>query len=404
MNAVEFERVSKTYRLYDKPGDRLKEIFRNRPHHREFQALRDLSFHVRRGEVFCIIGENGSGKSTALQIVAGIMEPTSGEARMNGRAAALLELGAGFNPEFTGRENVYLNGSILGLSKREIDARYAGIQEFAEIGGFIDQPLKTYSSGMTMRLAFAVAINVDPEILIVDEALAVGDAYFRHRCMRKVQELRSRGLTILFVSHSMADVKAIGDRALWLRHGEAAALGSVEAVVAGYLAAMSNTPAPASSAASSIPNIDKRHGDGAAEILGFAILNEFGEPLQLMTPDSTITVRITFRVVRASAFADAGFLMRNHLGFDFAETSAAQTGQRLPPLAEGEKITVDFQLQVPGLYPGSFSFSPWIRNGGAICDWIDNALTVQMARGDKTVYGYVQWPCRIELARETGVA
>ena len=151
--------------------------------------------------------------------MAGILQPTSGTVEVNGRVSALLELGAGFNPEFTGRENVYLNGSILGLSTRQIDERYSDIAGFAEIGDFIDQPVKTYSSGMVVRLAFAVAINVDPEILLVDEALAVGDIYFRQRCMRKVHELRSRGITILFVSHAIGDVKAIGDRVMWLDKG-----------------------------------------------------------------------------------------------------------------------------------------------------------------------------------------
>ena len=192
VNAVEFQGVSKSYAIYDAPGDRLKELLSlNRlKRHKDFWALHDLTFEVKRGETFCIVGENGSGKSTMLQLVAGILQPSSGTVAVNGRVSALLELGAGFNPEFTGRDNVYLNGSILGLSKRQIDERYKDIASFAEIGDFINQPVKTYSSGMVVRLAFAVAINVDPEILLVDEALAVGDIYFRQRCMRKVHELR----------------------------------------------------------------------------------------------------------------------------------------------------------------------------------------------------------------------
>src|SRR6202044_3031833 len=211
----------------------------------EFWALRNINLRVEKGEVFALLGPNGSGKSTLLQVISGILQPTSGEVRVSGRVAALLELGAGFNPEFSGRENVYLNAAILGLTKREIDRRYPLIQEFAEIGDFIDQPVKTYSSGMAMRLAFAVAINVDPEILLVDEALAVGDTYFRHRCMRKVHELRAQGVTIVFVSHAIADVKAIGDRALWLEHGRAMAIGDTETVLAQYLASMSEREASA---------------------------------------------------------------------------------------------------------------------------------------------------------------
>ncbi len=233
MLAVEFSGVSKSYSIYAAPGDRLKELvtFNQRRFHTDYWALRDVSFGVTRGETFCIIGENGCGKSTLLQICAGILQPTSGTATVNGRVAALLELGSGFNPEFSGRDNVYLNGAILGLSNKEMDRRFPEIEAFSEIGGFIHQPVKTYSSGMVVRLAFAVAIHLDPEILLVDEALSVGDVYFRQRCMRKVHELRSRGITILFVSHSTGDVKALGDRAMWLDHGRLMAIGQTDIVV-----------------------------------------------------------------------------------------------------------------------------------------------------------------------------
>jgi ABC-type polysaccharide/polyol phosphate transport system ATPase subunit len=399
VNAVEFDRVSKTYRIYDSPADRLKEaaLLGARRFHREFRALKDVGFSVRPGEVFCVIGENGSGKSTTLQLMAGILQPTSGEARVNGRVAALLELGAGFNPEFTGRENVYLNASILGMSKKEIDRRFRTIEEFAEIGRFIDQPLKTYSSGMAVRLAFAVAISVDPEILIVDEALAVGDAFFRHRCMRKIQELRARGLTIVFVSHSMADVRAIGDRVLWLRQGQVAAIGAVEAVVDRYLSAMNQPTRTAATVPLTLPNVDHRFGNGKAEIYGIASLNDFGEPLHLMLPGRQITIRIGLQARERLARPDAGFLIRNHLGLEFSEISATGEGHPIAPLEAGERITLEFQVAIPELYPGSFSFSPWIKEGGEICDWIDNAATVQMARGDRPVYGYIQWPCHVEL-------
>src|SRR5271163_1458854 len=238
--AVEFSRVSKSYSIYAAPGDRLKELMtlNQRRFHTDYWALRDVSFEVKRGETFCVVGENGSGKSTLLQICAGILQPTSGDVNVNGRVAALLELGSGFNHEFSGRDNVYLNGAILGLSTKDMDRRFAEIEAFAEIGAFIDQPVKTYSSGMVVRLAFAVAIHLDPEILLVDEALSVGDVYFRQRCMRKVHELRARGITILFVSHSTGDVKALGDRALWLDHGRTMALGRTDLVVTKYLSAM----------------------------------------------------------------------------------------------------------------------------------------------------------------------
>jgi ABC-type polysaccharide/polyol phosphate transport system ATPase subunit len=416
VNAVEFERVSKSYALYDKPGDRLKELLSGgrRSHHRDFHAVRDLSFAVKRGEVFCIVGENGSGKSTTLQLIAGIMQPTSGSIVVNGRVSALLELGAGFNPEFTGRDNVYLNASILGLSKSEIDRRYKTIEDFAGIGDFIRRPVKTYSSGMVVRLAFAVAINVDPEVLLVDEALAVGDASFRHRCMRKVHELRDRGVTIVFVSHAIADVEAIGDHVLWLEHGRAMALGNMDAVLPLYLAAMTERAGPdpiaVNSAESrpvlmvdapmvnSIPNVDHRHGDGRAEVLGIAILNEYGEPLHLMMPRSRIVVRITFRANQELPRPAVGFMLRNHLGLDFTDTDTEREGHKLPPMRKGEVSTVDFTLDIPEFYPGAFSFSPSVSDG-AVCDWIDNAITVQMARGEGPVYGYIQLPCRVELTQ-----
>ena len=224
---IEFQGVSKSYPIYPSPGARLKELitFNQLRFHRDFLALQDVSFEVAPGETFCIIGENGSGKSTLLQVIAGILHPTHGQVTVRGRVAALLELGSGFNPQFTGRDNVYLNAAILGLSRQEIDARFREIEEFAEIGEFIDQPVRTYSSGMAVRLAFAVAIHMRPDILLVDEALSVGDVYFRQRCMRKVHELRSRGVTIVFVSHSVGDVQNIGDRVLWLDAGRVREIG-----------------------------------------------------------------------------------------------------------------------------------------------------------------------------------
>jgi lipopolysaccharide transport system ATP-binding protein len=424
VNAVEFERVSKSYAIYETPGDRIRELLTpgSRRFHHDFWALRDVSFSIPRGEVFCIVGENGSGKSTALQTIAGILQPTTGEARVAGRVSALLELGAGFNPEFTGRDNVYLNASILGLSRREIDRRYREIEDFAEIGDFIRQPVKTYSSGMVVRLAFAVAINVDPEILLVDEALAVGDTYFRHRCMRRIHELRARGITIVFVSHAIADVKAIGDRVLWIEHGRVVAIGDTDAVIAQYLSAMTEKePGPTGTRTRdfsrtssndveilhSIPNVDHRHGDGRAGILGIAILNEYGEPVHLMLPQSSITVRISLRAEQNLSAPVVAFMLRNHLGIDFAETDTAREGRPLPAMLAGEICTVDFTVDIPEFYPGTFSFSPSVSDGGEICDWIDNAITVQMARGEGPAYGYIQLPCKVELnspPRESGIA
>ena len=427
MTSVELHSVSKRYSIYDAPGDRLKELVTlNRwKRHRDFWALREISFAVKRGETFCIIGENGSGKSTLLQLVAGILQPTEGALGVHGRVAALLELGAGFNPEFTGRANVYLNGAIMGLSTRQIDERYGEIASFADIGDFIEQPVKTYSSGMVVRLAFAVAIHIDPEILLVDEALAVGDMGFRQRSMRKVHELRARGVTILFVSHAVGEVKAIGDRALWLDHGRVADLGDPGRVVENYLAAMAEKdstyqrlhgqgeshPETAGSPeiVETIPNIDQRHGDGRAEVVGIAVLNEHGQPLHVLAPESRILVRISIRANDTVKRPIVGFVLRNHLGIDFSGTSTAREGHDLPPLGPGEIVTIDFYTDLPELYPGAFSFSPSVCDGtlseAAVCDWIENAVALEMERSQRVIYGYVHLPCRIEVnSRLSGAA
>jgi lipopolysaccharide transport system ATP-binding protein len=416
---IRFDNVAKSYAIYDSASHRLQELLTlNRiRRHRDFWALQDISFSVHRGETFCVIGENGSGKSTLLQMVAGILKPTRGMVDVRGRVAALLELGSGFNPEFSGRDNVYLNGAILGFSAKEMDRLYDRIVAFAEIGDFIHQPVKTYSSGMAVRLAFAVAIHVSPDILLVDEALAVGDIYFRQRCMRKVHELRAAGVTILFVSHAIGDVKAIGDRTLWLDQGRIRELGPTDQVVARYLAAMTakdsayieRHAAPAASLEAGeppefiehIPNIDFRHGDGRAEITGIAVLDELGRRVHLLTPASKIVVRISARAKEAVAMPNVGFLLRNHLGVDFAGANTLNEGHPLPPLRPGQRLTVDFHIDLPALYPGDFSFSPAIADGPLestrICDWIDNALTLQMGHSAARIYGYLRLPCRVEV-------
>jgi len=416
---IEFRQVSKSYPVYAKPGDRLKEIlsFGRLKRHQDFWALHDVSFDVHPGETFCLIGENGSGKSTSLQMIAGILRATSGEVKVQGRVSALLELGAGFNPEFTGHDNVYLNASILGLSNAEIDARYQRIVEFAEIGDFLHQPVKTYSSGMVVRLAFAVAIHVDPKILLVDEALAVGDIYFRQRCMRKVHELRAQGTTILFVSHSMGDVKALGDRCLWLDRGRVRALGPTDEVVAQYLGAMAEKDAAyldlkpkvltrqqreqAPEVVATIPNVDHRHGDGRGEVIGITVLDEYGNPLPALEPNQRAVVRISARAKQSLAQPNVGFMLRNHLGVDFAGTNTLRENIELAPMDPGDIVTVDFHLDLPELYPSAFSFSPAFADGNLhhykMCDWIDNAITLQMGHGEGQVYGYLHLPCRVEV-------
>jgi lipopolysaccharide transport system ATP-binding protein len=420
---VEFRDVSKSYPIYSSPSDRLKELacLNRVSFHRDFWAVRDITFQIQQSEMFCIIGENGSGKSTLLQMVAGILHPSSGHVSVRGRVAALLELGSGFNPEFTGRDNVYVNAAILGLSKKEITAKFEQIEAFAEIGDFIDQPVKTYSSGMAVRLAFSVAIHVDPEILLVDEALAVGDIYFHQRCMRKVHELREKGVTILFVSHSMGDVKSLGDRALWLENGRIRDMGNTDRVVTQYLAAMfekdsnylttlhkeaqriAHAPVEAPEIVDTLPNVDHRFGDGRAEVIGIAIRNLGGQNVHLLEPLSAIIVRISVRALEDITLPIVGFIMRNHIGLDFAGTNTAREDFELPPMTAGDIFTVDFHLQIPELYPSTFSFSPAIADGTlhayTTCDWVDNAIVLQMSPADGEIYGHLHLPCRVELNR-----
>lgn len=415
MATIAFNSVSKSYPAYSRPSDRLRELVRpgRSTSRAAFQALRQVSFEVGSGETLCLIGANGSGKSTSLQLAAGILRPTEGTVEVDGRVAALLDLGAGFHPEFSGRENVRLSAALHGLSHRETQRKLPGIEAFAEIGDFIDRPVKTYSSGMLVRLAFAVAISMEPEILLVDEALAVGDYYFRQRCMRRVHELRSRGVTILFVSHSMADVQALGTRALWLDAGRVAGHGDPPAVVRSYLAHMKlkdrDPPAaalggaePVPIAVEGVPNVDHRFGTRRAEVMGIAILDAGGKPTEALVPSQRAIVRISALARDRIREPNIGFMMRNHLGIDFAGTNTAREGAAMDPMEPGDVRTVDFHIDLPELYAGSFSFAPAIADGGLadyeICDWIDNALALPMARGPGEVYGYMHLPCRVEVS------
>jgi len=234
--AIVVENLSKVYQIYEKPIDRLKQtlIRGKKQYYKEFNALQNVNFKVNGGETVGIIGVNGSGKSTLLQMLAGTLHPTTGEIKVNGRIAALLELGSGFNPDFTGRENVYLNGSIFGVSKEEMDKRFEEIEKFANIGDFIDQPVKSYSSGMYVRLAFAVAINVDADILIVDEALAVGDVFFQAKCYKKFEEYKNNGKTILLVTHDLGSVIKYCDSVILLNKGELLSIGNPKDIVDEY--------------------------------------------------------------------------------------------------------------------------------------------------------------------------
>src|SRR5262245_30392499 len=329
--AIRVDSVSKQYRIYDRPADRLKEtITRGRwKAHREFWALKDISFEVEAGTTTGIIGPNGSGKSTLLQIITGTLEPTHGSVSIEGRVAALLELGAGFNPEFTGIENVFMNAALMGFSKAETEQLLPEIASFAEIGDFIYQPLKTYSSGMYIRLAFAAAIAVSPQILIIDEALAVGDAVFQHRCMRRIKEMQENGTTILFVSHDPSAVRALCNRAILLNGGQKIAEGTPADVLNRYQkiimarqqayeassARTADQPASEFLERKATPlSYVYRHGDRSAEVLQVDLLDSALHPVELVESGEPVAVRIVYMAHEDLDDVVCGFLIRNRHG------------------------------------------------------------------------------------------
>lgn len=422
MTAVEVRKLSKNYPLSHSQLGRLRHLFAFRNPNPEdgLWALREVSFSVDRGEAFGIIGANGSGKSTLLKIIAGILQPTSGSVEVNGRLSALLELGSGFAPEFTGRDNVYLNASLLGLSREEIDARFAAIERFAGIGDFIGQPIRIWSTGMVLRLAFAVAAHVDPEILIVDEALAVGDIAFHQRCMRKIHDLRARGTTILFVSHATSDVKALCERCLWLQNGVVQELGQADEVVAKYLSAAlhrevlhraalrpeipqgqiqpgetRDIPGDAAAAAWTAPACATlvadfesarhgyRYGDGRATIMGADLVNSLGQSVRIATPLDRLILRIRFRVSAQMASPIAGFLVRNHRGENIFGSNTAREDYPLPAMTSGDVNNIDFQWSLPSLAPGAYRISLAVADGNIeefeMCDYIEDAIELKAA-------------------------
>ncbi len=389
------QNVSKLYRLYRRPADRLRELLPGvAPAHRDFWALRDISFEVERGETLGLVGPNGCGKSTLLQMVSGILQPTMGRVVTRGRIAALLELGAGFNPEFSGRENVYLNGEIMGLGRGEIDRAMPSIEAFAEIGQFMERPVKEYSSGMYVRLAFSTAIHVDPEILIVDEALAVGDAVFANRCVRKFQELRERKITVLFVSHDLGLVKQLSDRAILLLGGRIEAAGAPNDVINRYIGLVLEKQAP--EARQERLRSSFRHGDGTSEIVRIQMLNARGEETASIASGEAVTVRVQARFHRAVSDPMVGILVRTRIGMDVYGTNTRIEHTDLGDFEAGQLLEVDFGMEC-WLTPQQYTLTAAMQNAdGSSHDWLDDAIAfdvvdTRVAAGVANLRAKIEW-------------
>jgi lipopolysaccharide transport system ATP-binding protein len=398
--ALRVERVSKQYRIYERPGDRLKEsVTRGRwKWHREFWALRDVSFQVETGTTTGIVGPNGSGKSTLLQIITGTLEPTHGNVWHEGRVAALLELGAGFNLEFTGVENVFMNAALLGFSRRDTERLLPEIERFAEIGDFIHQPVKTYSSGMYVRLAFATAVATEPQILIIDEALSVGDAVFQHRCLRRIKQLQENGATILFVSHDPSAVKALCSHAILMNGGRVEAEGKPAEVLNRYQGLIMEREEAydrrESARAANQENHDSldeelqpsptlrysyRHGDGSAEVLGAELLNAARENAELVDTGEPLSARMRVRFNHECVDPVFGFLIRNRLGIHAYGVNTEQKQLRLGAVAAGAVVEIVFAFDC-WLGTDSYSLSFAVHSeDGVSYDWIDGVLFFRVA-------------------------
>ena len=395
---LQVQNVSKVYRLYRRPVDRLLEIlpFTSKFSPTEFWALRDVTLTVERGEVLSVIGANGSGKSTLLQIVSGILEPTRGRVITHGRIAALLELGAGFNPEFTGRENVFLNGEILGIARREMERAFPSIEKFAEIGAFIDRPVKEYSSGMYVRLAFSTAIHVEPEILIVDEALAVGDAIFANRCVKKFEDLKKQNVTVLFVSHDLGLVKRLSDRAALMVGGKLAAIGKPSDVVNRYVGMVLEREHP--KLEESRAGGTFRHGDGASRIETVELLNADGAPARNVQPGEPLTILVRARAERELDEPVVGVLIRNRLGIDVYGTNTRIEGVDFGRVAAGAAFEVEFTFDcLLTRQDYTLTVATQYREGYSQ-DWLDDVIAFSVVDA-RDVAGFANFKTKVRWRR-----
>ena len=435
MPAVSLQGVSKRYKIFPSQKDRLKETLslgKLKTSH-DFWALRDVNLEVEPGTVIGILGRNGAGKTTLLKIVSGILQPSEGTVDIKGRLVALFQLGAGFNPDFTGRENVMLNGLILGIERREMISRFDEIEAFADLGEFMDQPVKTYSSGMRARLGFAVAVNVDPDVLVVDEVFSVGDAIFKAVGVQKMNELRDRGTTILFVSHSGQLVKNFCEEAALLHKGSLIARGNASQTVDYYQAMLSSLSEQGE--VGQLPDFDAnqggdyadpadgpgvlefkkdpalerrsrslRHGTGEARIENVEVLDDAGNHVNFVPLNTPITVRAHVQYAEDVDESTIFMTLRNRTGLDVFTTSTSLEKTPLESRGAGEKVLVDFRFRA-ALRHGLYSLTVAVARGKnkkpreAYLDWVDVATTFQVEQPEKrgAVPGLVHIPTKVEI-------
>ena len=426
--AISVQGVSKIYKLYDKPIDRLKEAvsLTHKSYHRDFFALSDISFDVKKGETVGSIGTNGSGKSTILKIITGVLSPTTGTAEVSGNISALLELGAGFNSEYTGLENIYMNGTMMGFSRQEMERRMDDILRFADIGDFVNQPVKTYSSGMFVRLAFALAINVDPEILIVDEALSVGDVFFQAKCYRRMEEMMKNGTTILMVSHDMGSIIKYCDKVVLLNRGHFVAQGEAGKMVDLYKKILANQTDELAEAlieekkeALGLPVeatvSDKRmkdrmnlnpevqeYGDGRASFEDFGTLDARGNVTNLLLKGEMFTIRERVRFHAPIENPIFTYTLRDKKGTDITGTNTLFEGTEIKPVKDGDVYTVSFRQKMNlqgGEYLLSMSCTGYENGEHVVYHRLYNVLSLTVISNKNTV-GFYDMGSEVEAVRE----
>ena len=416
---IQVKDLTKMYKLYDKPSDRLKEALglTRKKLYKEHYALHDVTFDINEGECVGIIGTNGSGKSTILKIITGVLTPTEGEVKVDGRISALLELGAGFNMEYSGLENVYLNGTMIGFSKEEIDARLDDILEFADIGDFIHQPVKTYSSGMFVRLAFAVAINIDPEILVVDEALSVGDVFFQAKCYHKFEEFKKQGKTILFVSHDLSSVSKYCDRVILLNKGVKLDEGSPKQMVDLYkqlLVGQNPVKQNGTDSGENTPKTEKDHGsfqanpnlleygNRMAEIIDFEVLDDKGMLSNTIEKGTSFKIRLKARFNEDIQEPILAYTFKNIKGTEITGTNTMFEKVQIERSGKGDTCTVTFTQDMNlqgGEYLLSFGCTGYKDGDFTVFHRLYDACNITVVSSKNTV-GFYDMNSKIEVQCE----